>query len=101
MSSWTPTSRLTRSSIVIFPTPIVEANLHDRLCITFVTLAELTQWSVRRKRGPIYRQRLDAWLANVLVSLQMGLAPFGLVVEDFDEGVQAAEVGSVLAECLE
>ena len=49
------------------PAPIVEAILHNRLCITFVTLAELTKWAVRRQWGPTYQHRLDAWLSNVLV----------------------------------
>ena len=49
------------------PPAIVAAILHNRLCITFVTLAELTKWSVRRGWGPAYRQRLDAWLSKVLV----------------------------------
>jgi toxin FitB len=49
------------------PAPIVEAILHNRLCITFVTLAELTKWAVRRQWGPTYQRRLDAWLSNVLV----------------------------------
>lgn len=31
------------------PPPIVAAILHNRLCITFVTLAELTKWSVNRQ----------------------------------------------------
>jgi len=49
------------------PPPIVEAILHNQLCITFVTLAELTKWSVNRQWGLAYRRRLDAWLSNVLV----------------------------------
>jgi len=49
------------------PPPIVAAMLHNRLCITFVTLAELTKWTVTRQWGPTYRRRLDAWLSNVLV----------------------------------
>jgi predicted nucleic acid-binding protein len=58
------------------PAPIVEAVLHNRLCITFVTLAELTKWSVRRKWSPAYRQRLHAWLANVFV------LPYNNEIED-------------------
>jgi toxin FitB len=58
------------------PVPIVEAVLHNRLCITFVTLAELTKWSVRRKWSPTYRQRLDDWLADVLV------LPYNNEIED-------------------
>lgn len=49
------------------PAPIVEAILNNRLCITFVTLAELTRWSVNRQWGPTYRRRLEDWLSNVLV----------------------------------
>jgi toxin FitB len=49
------------------PAPIVAAILRQRLCITFVTLAELTKWSVRREWSTSYRRRLDEWLSNVLV----------------------------------
>lgn len=49
------------------PPPIVAAILHNRLCVTFVTLAELTKWSVSRQWGPTHRRRLEAWLSNVLV----------------------------------
>lgn len=49
------------------PSLIVEAILNNRLCITFVTLGELTKWAVRRQWSTTYQQRLDAWLGNVLV----------------------------------
>ncbi|HEV2780010.1 MAG TPA: type II toxin-antitoxin system VapC family toxin [Actinophytocola sp.] len=58
------------------PSPIVAAILHNRLCITFVTLAELTKWAVRRQWSPAYQRRLDAWLSNVLV------LPYNNEIED-------------------
>lgn len=58
------------------PPPIVAAILHNRLCITFVTLGELTKWSVRRQWSPAHRRRLDAWLRNVLV------LPYNNEIED-------------------
>lgn len=49
------------------PGPIVAAIVANRVCITFVTLGELTKWAVRRQWGPAYRRRLDAWLTKVVV----------------------------------
>ncbi len=49
------------------PAPIAAAILHNRLCITFVTLAELTKWAIKRHWGPTYQHRLDTWLSNVLI----------------------------------
>lgn len=36
-------------------------------CITFVTLAEMTQWAVQRQWGPANRGRLMRWLSGVVV----------------------------------
>jgi hypothetical protein len=34
------------------------------LCITFVTLGELTQWATMRSWGPVRREELDRWVAK-------------------------------------
>lgn len=36
-------------------------------CITFVTLGELTKWSVRRRWGAPRRDRMTRWLAGIPV----------------------------------
>ncbi len=37
------------------------------LCVSFVTVAELTQWAELRSWGPSVHARLDQWLSNVVV----------------------------------
>jgi predicted nucleic acid-binding protein len=46
----------------------VAVRLADRpLCITFVTLAELTQWATLREWGPRRRTTLTRWIDDLIV----------------------------------
>ena len=49
------------------PRPIAQALVGHRLCITFVTLAELRKWAVSSGWGIRRRAELDRWLGKVLV----------------------------------
>lgn len=41
--------------------------LHREVCITFVTLGELTKWSEIRRWGKSNREALERWLDQVLL----------------------------------
>ena len=67
-------------SFVVLDTDVASASFRGRLadplrarltgqtwCISFVTLGELTKWTVPRSWGPRKRAELAGWLANVVI----------------------------------
>ena len=67
-------------SFVVLDTDVASASFRGRLadplgarltgrtwCISFVTLGELTKWTVLRSWGPRKRAEMAGWLGNVVI----------------------------------